>query len=557
MNHADREQRERQRQVASTRPQRPPRTRVGALAAEILADTGDPMLTLAGDPATEVTGLSLSSQRILDGDLYAALPGSKVHGIEYVEDAVAAGAVAILTDQEGIGRVRPQAPVLAGVPVLLAAEPRRLLGRLAARIYGDPATGMRMIGVTGTQGKTTTTRLISGGLETAGVAAGVIGTVGTRVAGRDVRTALTTPEAPDLHALFGLMRESGVEACAMEVSSHALVMGRVDGVVYDVAVFLNLGRDHLDFHADLEDYYRAKASLFTPQRARLGLVSIDDEHGRRLAGEAPIPIRTFSIRDDARGSGKADWRARDIRLEAEGSTFTAVGPAGRYDVRVPLAGDFNVSNALAAVAAVAEAGLDAAAFAAALGESGGVPGRLERIDEGQDFTVVVDYAHKPDAVEAAIRTLRPLTEGRVITVLGAGGDRDPGKRPIMGEIAARLSDVLVVTDDNPRTEDPAAIRAAMLAGASGGRAEVREIGDRHAAITAALAAAAPGDIVLIAGKGHESGQTVGDRTHPFDDRDVAREVLRAQAANPAEAAASGAPAGGPTPGAAERDQSHN
>lgn len=525
MNLADREQRERQRQIASTRPQRPLRTRVGALAAEILAETGDPMLTLAGDPDTEVTGLSLSSQRILEGDLYAALPGSRVHGIEYVEDAVEAGAVAILTDQEGIERVRPNAPVLAGVPVLLAEEPRRLLGRLAARIYGEPAAAMRMIGVTGTQGKTTTTRLIAAGLEAAEVPAGVIGTVGTRVAGRDIRTALTTPEAPDLHAIFGVMRESGVEACAMEVSSHALVMGRVDGVVYDVAVFLNLGRDHLDFHADLEDYYRAKASLFTPQRARLALICIDDEHGRRLVSETDIPVRTFSTR-----GAKADWRARNIHLQAEGSTFTAVGPTGRYDVQVPLPGDFNVSNALAAVAAVAEAGLDVEAFAAALGGSGGVPGRLERIDEGQDFTVVVDYAHKPDAVEAAIRTLRPLTDGRIITVLGAGGDRDPGKRPIMGEIAARLSDVLVVTDDNPRTEDPAAIREAVLAGTTAGRAEVSEIGDRREAIIAAIVAATTGDIVLIAGKGHESGQTVGERTHPFDDRDVAREVIRARLA---------------------------
>jgi UDP-N-acetylmuramoyl-L-alanyl-D-glutamate--2,6-diaminopimelate ligase len=535
MNLADREQRELQRQIASTRPQRPPRTRLGALAAEIIAETGEPMLTLAGDSDTEVTGLSLSSQRILDGDLYAALAGSRVHGIEYVEDAVEAGAVAILTDQEGIERVRPNAPVLAGVPVLLAEDPRRLLGRLAARIYGDPATGMRMIGVTGTQGKTTTTRLISGGLDATEVKAGVIGTVGTRVAGRDIRTALTTPEAPDLHALFGVMRESGVEACAMEVSSHALVMGRVDGVVYDVAVFLNLGRDHLDFHADIEDYYRAKASLFTPRRARLGLVSIDDEHGRRLAREAEIPIRTFSIQEGRRLGKKADWRARNIRLEADGSTFTAVGPSGRYDVRVPLPGDFNVSNALAAVAAVAEAGLDVEAFAAALGDSGGVPGRLERIDEGQDFTVVVDYAHKPDAVEAAIRTLRPLTTGRVITVLGAGGDRDPGKRPIMGEIAARLSDVLLVTDDNPRTEDPALIRAAVLDGAAGGRASVEEVGDRRAAIAAAVAVATTDDIVLIAGKGHESGQTIGERTHPFDDREVAREVLRARVAEQAAA----------------------
>ena len=521
MTQPDREQRERQREVALTRPQRPPRTRVGALAAEMLAETGEPVLTLAGDPDTEVAGLSLSSQRILPGDLYAALAGSRVHGMEYVEDAVGAGAVAILTDQEGIERVRPNAPVLAGVPVLLADDPRRWLGRLSARIYGDPATAIRLIGVTGTQGKTTTTRLVTAGLETAGATAGVIGTVGTRVAGRDVRTSLTTPEAPDLHALFAMMREQQVQACAMEVSSHALVMGRVDGVTFDVAVFLNLGRDHLDFHKDVEDYYRAKASLFDPERARLGLVNVDDEHGRRLVREALIPVRTFSTQ-----GADADWRAEDVRLEADGSTFTAVGPHGRFRLRVPLPGDFNVSNALAAVAAVAEAGLDAAAFADALGSSGGVPGRLERIDEGQDFTVVVDYAHKPDAVEAAIRTLRPLTEGRVITVLGAGGDRDRGKRPLMGEIAARLSDVLLVTDDNPRTEDAAAIRAEILAGArGGGRADVREVGDRRAAIAEALATATSGEIVLIAGKGHETGQTVGERTHPFDDREVAREVL--------------------------------
>ena len=526
-------ERERQRQIAATRPQRPPRTRLGALAAEIIAETGVPAMALAGDPDIEVTGLSLSSQRIVEGDLYAALPGARTHGIEYVESAVEAGAVAILTDQQGIDLVRPNSAILRGIAVLVAEDPRRLLGRLAARINGEPAASLRMIGVTGTQGKTTTTRLISGALEAADIPVGVIGTVGTRVAGRDLKTALTTPEAPDLHALFGVMRDAGVQACAMEVSSHALVMGRVDGVVYDVAVFLNLGRDHLDFHADVEDYYRAKASLFTPDRARLALVSIDDEHGRRLVKEATIPVRTFSIRSGSLFGPKADWRARNIHLEADGSTFTAVGPTGRYDVRVPLAGDFNVSNALAGLAAVAEAGLDVDAYVAGLAASGGVPGRLERIDEGQDFTVVVDYAHKPDAVEAAIRTLRPLTEARIITVLGAGGDRDAGKRPIMGEIAARLSDVLVVTDDNPRTEEPGPIRAAILEGARGGRAELREIGDRREAIIDALCEARAGDIVVIAGKGHETGQTIGERVHPFDDRQVAREVLRARLAEEA------------------------
>lgn len=502
-------------QVAAARPQHPPASPVPTL----VADLG---LTLVGEPGASVTGVSLSSQRILPGDLYAALPGSRVHGIEYAAQAIRSGAVAILTDPDGARRAAAD-PVTAAVPILVAEAPRRLLGRLAARIYQEPATRMRMIGVTGTQGKTTTTRLLVGGLEGADVRAGVIGTVGTRIAGRDVKTALTTPEAPDLHALFALMLERDVAVCAMEVSSHALVMGRVDGVVFDVAVFLNLGRDHLDFHADLEDYYQAKASLFTPERARLALICADDAHGRRLAGETTLPVRTFS----AQGA-EADWTASRIALGPSGSEFTLRGPGIEARVHVPLPGDFNVSNALAALAAAGEAGLDVAAIARGIGAGGGVPGRLERIDEGQEFTVVVDYAHKPDAVDAALRTLRPLVaqpDGRLVVVLGAGGDRDHGKRPIMGEIAARLADVLVVTDDNPRTEDPAAIRAAILAGTTRGGAEVLEIGDRRQAIAEAVGRARPGDIVLVAGKGHETGQEVAGTVHPFDDRDVVREAL--------------------------------
>jgi UDP-N-acetylmuramoyl-L-alanyl-D-glutamate--2,6-diaminopimelate ligase len=403
-------------------------------------------------------------------------------------------------------------------------RPRRILGRFAARVYGEPARALRMIGVTGTQGKTTTTRMAESGLQQAGVPAAVIGTVGTRVGGVDVKTALTTPEAPDLHGLFAMMRERGVEACAMEVSSHALVMGRVDGVVFDVAVFTNLGRDHLDFHADLEDYFSAKASLFTPERARLALVNVDDEYGRRLVDEAAIPVRTFSA--DGRD---ADWQAVDVELMADGSRFVIVGPDGeRVEAGVPLPGDFNVSNALAAVAACAEVGFDTGRVATGVAVGGGVPGRFERVDGGQDFLVLVDYAHKPDAVAAAVRTLRPLTDGRVIVVLGAGGDRDPGKRPMMGEIAARLADLFIVTDDNPRSEDPAAIRRELLDGAVGGRAEVVEIGDRRSAIREALRRARTDDIVLVAGKGHEAGQEIEGVIHPFDDRDVVREELAAR-----------------------------
>ncbi|MFT4265329.1 MAG: UDP-N-acetylmuramoyl-L-alanyl-D-glutamate--2,6-diaminopimelate ligase [Nocardioides sp.] len=513
--------------VAAARPQRPPRTSVGELVGA--------GMRLVGDPGATVTGVSLSSQRVLPGDLYAALPGARVHGIEFAPDAIEAGAVAVLTDAVGAARITSGSPLPASVPVIVADDPRGALGALSARVYGDPAARLTLIGVTGTQGKTTTTRLLEAGLQRSGTTAGAIGTVGTRIAGRDVKTSLTTPEAPDLHALFALMAENRVQACAMEVSSHALVLGRVDGVVFDAAVFLNLGRDHLDFHAGVEEYYLAKASLFTPERARRGVVNVDDEHGRRLASEARIPIATMTTHPEAR---EADWQAHDVALGPEGSTFTVLGPHGeRIEARCPLPGDFNVANTLAAIAAAGEAGLDPRRVAQGIATSRGVPGRLERVSAGpgdQDLTVVVDYAHKPDAVEAAIRTLRPLTDGRVIVVLGAGGDRDQGKRPIMGEIAARLADLVIVTDDNPRSEEPAAIRAQVLAGAAqagGGSADVRDIGDRSAAIATAVAEAAAGDIVLIAGKGHETGQEIAGEIHPFDDRDVAREALRQRAAD--------------------------
>ena len=499
--------------LARTRPERPTPTPLADLAAW-LERRPDGLVETRGDLGTLVTGVSLSSQRIRPGDLYAALPGARVHGIDFADDAVTAGAVAILTDPAGAVRV-------SGVPLLVAERPRAVLGHLAARLYGEPAAELRLIGVTGTQGKTTTTRLAEGGLEAAGISAAVVGTVGTRVAGEDVKTDLTTPEAPDLHGLFARMRERGVEACAMEVSSHALVMGRVDGVVFDVAVFTNLGRDHLDFHADVEDYYTAKASLFIPERARLALVNVDDAHGRRLAAETSLPVRTWSV-----AGADAHWTVDDVELDATGSRFTVVCPDGRrVAAGVPLPGDFNVANALAAIAACGEVGYDVEQVAAGIAAGPGVPGRLERVEAGQDYVVVVDYAHKPDAVESALRTLRPLTDGQLIVVIGAGGDRDPGKRPLMGEIAGRLADVVVVTDDNPRTEDPAAIRASILDGTRDATAEVVEVGDRRAAVREALRRAGAGDVVLVAGKGHETGQEVAGVVHPFDDRDVVREEL--------------------------------
>ena len=497
-----------------TRPVDP----VATPLAEVAARVGARML---GAPeGVVVTGLSLSSQRVAPGDLYAALPGTRAHGAAYSRDAVAAGAVAVLTDDAGAEDARA-----AGTPVLVVAEPRPLLGALAGWLYGDPARALTLMAVTGTQGKTTTTRLLESGLQDAGVHAASVGTVGTRIDGRDVKTALTTPEAPDLHALFAVMRERQVRACAMEVSSHALVMGRVDGVVFDVSAFTNLGRDHLDFHADIEDYFAAKASLFTPERSRRGLTNVDDAYGRRLRDQADIPMRTFSA-----SGGEADWRAVDVALRPDGSLFTVVSPGGdRIEAGVPLTGAFNIANALCAVALAAEAGFDPVPVARAISRTPGVPGRLERVDAGQPFLAVVDYAHKPDALEAALAALRPLTAGRLVLVVGAGGDRDTGKRPVMGAIGARLSDVLVVTDDNPRSEDAAAIRAAVLAGAAevpeSERAEIIEIGSRREAIRHAVGIASAGDTVLVAGKGHETGQEVGGVVHHFDDRDEVRAAL--------------------------------
>ena len=486
-------------------------------AADLVAWLADRTeVTTRGDLTVGVSGVSLSTARVRPGDLYAALPGTRAHGADFAAAAIGAGAVAVLTDPAGLDRLPLE------VPAVVVPDPRAVLGGLAAHVHGRPADRLRVVGVTGTQGKTTTTRLLEQGLTSAGVTAAVVGTVGTRIAGEDVKTELTTPEAPDLHGLFAVMVERGVEACAMEVSSHALVMGRVDGVVFDVATFLNLGRDHLDFHADVDDYFAAKADLFTAARARQGLTNVDDEHGRLLLERATIPMSTFS----ALGAD-ADWRATDVRLAATGARFTVTGPDGSFPAAVPVPGAFNVANALAAIASAALAGLDPRTVADGIAAGGGVPGRLEPVEAGQDFTVVVDYAHKPDAVEAVLSTLRPLTSGRLLVVIGAGGDRDPGKRPIMGALAARLADMVVVTDDNPRSEDPAAIRAAILAGAAGQGAEVVEQGDRRLAIREALRRAAPGDVVLVAGKGHETGQEVAGDVHPFDDRVVVAEEVRA------------------------------
>ncbi|WP_411074305.1 UDP-N-acetylmuramoyl-L-alanyl-D-glutamate--2,6-diaminopimelate ligase [Streptomyces sp. cmx-4-7] len=506
-----------------TTPPRPERVRptpLGDLAAHLGTDT-------PGD--AEISGITHDSRAVRPGDVYAALPGARAHGADFVDQAAGLGAAAILTDPAGAERA-----AATGLPVLVVEDPRGRMGELAAEIYGRPGAGLLKIGITGTSGKTTTAYLVEGGLRGAGRRTGLVGTVEMRIGDERIKSERTTPEATDLQALFAVMRERGVEAVAMEVSSHALVLGRVDGCVFDVAVFNNLSPEHMEFHSDMEDYFRAKAGLFTPERSRLGVVNLDDAYGRRLAKEAGVPVVTFS----AEGRADADWRAEDHVLGSHDSTFTAVGPGGeRIPATAPLPGPFNVANTLAAIAVLAVAGLDPKAAAEGVAAVPGVPGRLERVDAGQPYLAVVDYAHKTDAVESVLRSLREVTEGRLHVVIGCGGDRDVTKRGPMGAAAARLADTAVLTSDNPRSEDPLAILTAMLTGAAGvpagERGEVLVLADRAAAIGAAVARARPGDTVLVAGKGHEQGQEIAGAVRPFDDR----EVLRAAILGPQDPAA--------------------
>jgi UDP-N-acetylmuramoyl-L-alanyl-D-glutamate--2,6-diaminopimelate ligase len=480
-------------------------------------------------------GVTLDSRQVRAGDLYAALPGAHTHGAAHCEQAVAAGAVAILTDPAGRDRA-----VQAGVPVFVVSSPRDRLGDVSCWIYGDPSTRMTMIGVTGTSGKTTTSYLADAGLRAAGHVTGLIGGVEIRIGQERVKSSLTTPEAPDLQALRAVMTERGVTAAAMEVSSHSLTLGRVAGTRYDVAVFTNLSQDHLDFHAGFEDYFAAKAKLFTPAYTALGVVNVADRYGRRLVAQASVPIVTFCADPSSGAYRNADWRAADVRCGADGSSFRVVGPGGvEADASVTLPGQFNVANALGAIVALVEAGVRLEDAVAGVAACPGVPGRLERVPGGPGAgagpDAFVDYSHKPGAVEAVLGALRTVTQGDLILVLGCGGDRDHGKRPLMGAAAARLADVAILTSDNPRSEDPLAILAEMLQGVLGvpqvERARVVIEPDRAAAIGLAVTMAGKGDVVLVAGKGHETGQYAGGSVLPFDDREVTAAALARRAAH--------------------------
>ncbi|MCU1431510.1 MAG: UDP-N-acetylmuramyl-tripeptide synthetase, partial [Actinotalea sp.] len=475
----------------------------------------------------QVSGVAVGSADVLPGDLFVAVPGLRAHGADYAAQAVDAGAVAVLTDDDGRARVRAAG---LDVPVLVTTDrgPRELLGPVSAWLYRHPARELTLVGITGTNGKTTTCYFVDAALRTAHELTSVIGTVELRVGDEAIESPRTTVEAPVLHGLFALMAERGATACAMEVSSHALALGRVAGVEFDVVGFTNLQRDHLDFHGDMEGYFRDKSRLFAAGSARRGVVCVDDEWGVRLAAEAPITVDTVATREDSVGRATAGWQVSEasIGLDGVGSTFTLSGPDGeRTAAASPLPGLVNVSNAAMAVVIAYRAGVPLPDAVDAVGRAHAIPGRMERVVErgsGRPLCLV-DYAHTPDALVLALEAVRPITPGRLIIVFGSDGDRDRGKRPIMGGIAARLADVLVVTDENPRSEPPGDIRRAILDGALAERPDghdVVEVDDRAEAIRVALGLAHEQDTVIVTGKGHEPTQEIAGAFHRYNDRDV-------------------------------------
>ena len=461
----------------------------------------------SGAPEVEVTGLAYSSAAVRPGTLFFCVRGFTADGHDFARDAVERGAVALVVER----------PLGLGVPEVQVDDVRAAMGPAAARFHGDPTATLRVAGITGTNGKTTTAFLVREILEHAGIRTGLLGTVKQVVGGVEEEVERTTPEAIDLQATFTRMLAAGDGACAMEVSSHALELGRASGIRFAAKVFTNLTQDHLDFHESMEAYYLAKRKLFDEPGP--AVVNVDDEYGARLALELGEVV-AFGV-DSRQSTVDRTFLASDVSFDVSGSQFVVDG----VQVRIALPGLFNVYNALGAIAACAQLGVPVQTAAEALAEAPRVPGRFEPVEEGQPFGVLVDYAHTPDSLENVLRAARELTEGRLHVVFGAGGDRDRGKRPLMGEAAARLADRVIVTSDNPRSEDPEAIVEEILEGAgSGVESEV----DRRKAIAQALASAEDGDVVVIAGKGHEQGQEFeGGRKEPFDDVEVAREALRA------------------------------
>ena len=480
------------------------------------------VLERSGNQQVRITGLTDDSRTVEPGSLFVAVQGERVDGHDFVDRVLAAGAAALV-----VGRV-----VSAGsTPTIRVQDSRAALGMIGSRFYGDPSSALRMIGVTGTNGKTTTTYVVKTMLEAAKRQVGLIGTVAYLVGQESIPASHTTPGALELQKLFARMVEKRLDTVVMEVSSHALALDRTAGSEFDVAVFTNLTQDHLDFHVDMERYFQAKRKLFvdlgqsgTRKERKRAIINIDDPWSRRMWEACTVPVWTYGLGE------QADLRAEGVRLSAGGTEFTLCSPAGTCTIQSRLVGEHNVYNLLAAIGVVLHEGLTLDQVRVAVGAVSNVPGRFERVDAGQDFTVVVDYAHTEDALVRLLTAAQALRTGRIITVFGCGGDRDRTKRPKMGRTAVQYSDVVILTSDNPRTEDPAGILREVEAGvkeALANRSHVRYqmVADRRDAIEAAVREARTGDMVLIAGKGHEDYQIVGTTKHHFDDREVAREMI--------------------------------
>jgi UDP-N-acetylmuramoyl-L-alanyl-D-glutamate--2,6-diaminopimelate ligase len=466
------------------------------------------LLPEADELGFDLTGVSLAADIVEPGDLFAALPGSKRHGAEFCAQAAERGAVAVLTDARG-------AELVDGLlPVLVAEDPRTLTGEIAARVWGRPSDHLNLIGITGTNGKTSTAYLVEAGLAYAGRTTGIIGTVETRVAGDRIESARTTPEAPELQALLAVALEKGVTDVVMEVSSHALVLGRVEGCRFRAAGFTMFGTDHLDFHSDLDDYFDAKARLFDG-RADIEILNDDDKRVATLANDGNLG---FSLTDSS-----ADYYVSDITTDGFTQRFHLHSLHGAGDGMVNMPGRHNVANAALAVALLEAVGIDTETALAGVASCTGVPGRMELVSGDNPVRGIVDYAHKPEAITAVLEALQESTPGKVIAILGAGGDRDRSKRPLMGAAAARAADLVIVTDDNPRTEDPARIRDEVAAAVQG--VPCRNIPGREAAVHEAAALAAPGDTIALLGKGHETATETAAGFVDSDDRELLARAL--------------------------------
>jgi len=473
-----------------------------------------PGIALESASRVRITGISYDSRRVMPGDLFVALKGEKTDGTLFIREAIQKGAVALASDHEFA--FRPT------VPVLKVQDARQFLAQASRCFFHDPASHLRLAAITGTNGKTTTCHLMDAVFRRAGLHSCLLGTLGVKIGGRLLPSAHTTPEASDLHAFLLQAVQDGCTHGTLEVSSHALAMKRVFGAHFAVGVFSNLTPEHLDFHGDMESYYQAKRLLFTPAGANgieTAVINIDDPYGRRLAAEVPGSVLRYGFDRDA------GLHVIDCRTSIAGTVLHLATPNGELSIRSPLVGQPNVYNIMAAAGAALSLGIDPGHICQGIESLEGVPGRLELVRSGQDFTVIVDYAHTPDALDKLLQTVRQLTRGRVVTVFGCGGDRDRKKRPSMGEIAARLSDFVVATSDNPRTEDPLEILREIEPGLKRGPSPYRLEPDRRQAIRSALALADADDAVVIAGKGHEGYQVVGTRTLPFDDRMVAQELI--------------------------------